>query len=422
MLLYMGVGSEHAPDAEIASLAGSLLARLPELTDQLLMRILEQVDIDGSGGPVGLDDLRASCRANLEFMCLQLAHPGPLDLSVPRETGRRRARQGAPLATIQTAYRIGFRLLWESAVDEAKRSRTVSDESLVRVASDAWALIDAYATAAAAAYRAELAEQVLQRQEERLVFVEALLEGRITDTATLWEAADLLGLPYEGVFVVVAGEMTGGAKQVLPDIENRLRARSIGSAWRLLPDVQVGVVSLRTAAGVEKLLQTAREMATARVGVSPVFTRLDETPWALHLARIAMASAVPGRTEVTLFDDQPLSVLVVSAPTTAYRVARAVLGRLLEMPREEQELLLATLATFFSAGGASRTEIAQRLSCHPNTVRHRLRRIEQTTGRSLQDPRAAAELCVALEALQRLPGDRLDRHPVVFQAVGGRSH
>ena len=44
------------------------------------------------------------------------------------------------------------------------------------------------------------------------------------------------------------------------------------------------------------------------------------------------------------------------------------------------------------------------LSCHPNTVRHRLHRIERQTGRPLNDPRSSAELFVALEALRTLPG------------------
>ena len=400
---------EHVPDPEIAALADAQLARLPELTERLVARILEQVDCYGPSGPVPVEDLRGSCRANLEFMCRQLAHPGPLDLSFPRRMGCRRAQQGAPLAAIQTSYRIGFQLLWDSVVAEAKRWGTVSSEALVRVASDLWALIDAYTTAMASAYRFEMAEQVLRRDRERSAFVEALLGGRITENATLWEAADLLGLPYQGVFAVVAGEVPALARQALPDIENRLRARGIGSAWRLLPDVQIGVVSLRSESAVGQLLAMVRGILTERVGMSPVFTRLGETPWALHLARVAMASAVRGG-PVMLFDDEPLPVLVVSAPTAAYRITKAVLGPLLEMPRAEQDVLLDTLATFFAVGGAI-SEVSRLMYCHRNTVRHRLRRIEQKTGRSLDDPRAAAEVCVALEALRRLPGS-LDEHAV----------
>jgi hypothetical protein len=54
--------------------------------------------------------------------------------------------------------------------------------------------------------------------------VQALLDGRIADTATVWEAANLLGLPYRGVFAVVAAEVRAVAQTVLPCVETRLRS------------------------------------------------------------------------------------------------------------------------------------------------------------------------------------------------------
>jgi DNA-binding PucR family transcriptional regulator len=45
---------------------------------------------------------------------------------------------------------------------------------------------------------------------------------------------------------------------------------------------------------------------------------------------------------------------------------------------------------------------AERLFCHPNTVRHRLRRIEKRTDRSLSRPRDVAELCLVFEVHRRL--------------------
>jgi DNA-binding PucR family transcriptional regulator len=46
---------------------------------------------------------------------------------------------------------------------------------------------------------------------------------------------------------------------------------------------------------------------------------------------------------------------------------------------------------------ASVRSAAEVLICHPNTVRHRLRRIEKRTGRSLSRPKDVAELCLAFE-------------------------
>ena len=50
---------------------------------------------------------------------------------------------------------------------------------------------------------------------------------------------------------------------------------------------------------------------------------------------------------------------------------------------------------------------AERLFCRPNTVRHRLRRIEKRTGRSLSRPRDVAEPCLAIEVHRRLMWPKL---------------
>jgi DNA-binding PucR family transcriptional regulator len=105
---------------------------------------------------------------------------------------------------------------------------------------------------------------------------------------------------------------------------------------------------------------------------------------------------------VNVFDDAPLPVLVVSSPATSYRITKTILGPLLDINPDERDMLLNTLAAFFAFQGSA-IEAGKHLYCHPNTVRHRLHRIERQTGRSLQDPRASAELYIALEALHRLP-------------------
>jgi DNA-binding PucR family transcriptional regulator len=136
--------------------------------------------------------------------------------------------------------------------------------------------------------------------------------------------------------------------------------------------------------------------------VSPVYTGLEHTSQALHLARIALASSPAGDPTVTVFDDAPLPALVVSSPTTSYRVTNIILGPLLDINPDERDMLLDTLAAFFEFQGSA-VEAGKYLYCHPNTVRHRLHRIERQTGRSLRNPRSSVDLFVAMEALRRLP-------------------
>jgi PucR C-terminal helix-turn-helix domain/GGDEF-like domain len=400
-----GMGEDdlvHFRDPEIGALAASMTARLPQLADQLAERIRKAIDAYGPDAVIPLDDLRTSCRNHLEFLFGQLTQPGPVDLTVPRAAGQRRADQGVPLAAIMDVYRVGSRFIWDSVIDEASRSGHGSSEALVRAASDIWALTDAYTDAMISAYRDAMAQQMLRRQQERSAFVEALLSGRITDTTTLWEAANVLRLPHQGPLVVVAAELPELAREALPGVENRLMTRGLGSVWRLSPDLQLGLASLRGSSALERLVSILREAATSRVGVSPTYTDLADTPRALHFARIALASSPPGGNAVVLFDDAPLSVVVANAPDTATRITRTILGPLLDLPPDERAVLLETLATWFTSQGSA-TETAHKLYRHANTIRHRLRRIELQTGRSLDDPTAVAELRIALETIRWLP-------------------
>jgi hypothetical protein len=397
----------YVPKPHGAVLASVLVERLPALTDELLKRVLERSDkhsdIYGDDRLVPIDDLHQSLQDNLAFVFTNLGHPGGAhDLAGPRRTGRRRAEQGAPLAAVQNSYQVGFRFLWDTLVAEAHQTGAVSDAELVDIASDVWVLNTMFTTELATAYRDAMTEILLCQDQERSALVEALLEGRIADTATLWEAADLLGLPYQGVFVVVAAEVPAVARHALPRVESRLHVRGFGSAWRLLPEFQVGIVSLRSQRNTPAVVEILRSGAVARVGVSPVYTGLERTSQALHLARVALASSPAGDPGVTVFDDAPLPALVVSSPATSYRVTNMILGPLLDINPDERDMLLDTLAAFFEFQGSA-VEAGKHLFCHPNTIRHRLHRIERQTGRSLRNPRSSAELFVAMEALRRLP-------------------
>jgi hypothetical protein len=209
-----------------------------------------------------------------------------------------------------TAYRIGFRMMWEETVaaarDAGMPTRTILDASAQIFLSQ-----DTFTQAMTSAYREQLTSQIVDREEERSALVEALLFGRITDTQSLWEAADLLRLPTAGPYVVAAAAIPGIGKLGLPEIANKLAARDIRSAWRLLPDLQVGIVHLRRSAMSQiysTLVDVLRNVARTRVGISPAFDSLAETSDGLRLARLAVAGKSSGDSPVSAFDDSPARV------------------------------------------------------------------------------------------------------------------
>jgi PucR C-terminal helix-turn-helix domain/GGDEF-like domain len=383
---------------EISVIAGAVRTRLPDLVDRVVQRILVEIEFYRDREVVSLQDLQESVGGNLESMVAELTTDRPPDLSAPRMTGRRRAEQGTPLADILHAYRIGFTEFWEAIVEESRRSGRAPPGTLVAAASGVWWLIGEYTQELTVAYREAAAELLLAGARERSALVEALFTGGTPDRDTLWEAAKLLRLPWEGVFVVVAAEAPALAQEGLPDVEALLAARGIGSAWRLHPDIQTGVVSLRRDDALPVLLGLLEGGVRARAGVSQIYHSLGGTPRALHYARLVLNSLPTGAPAVAQFEETPLRVLAAAAPDAAGELARTVLGPVLELPPQDRSILLGTLQAWFDAGGSA-AETGRRIYCHPNTVRYRLRRLQEHTGRSLDDPRAVAELLAALDAL-----------------------
>jgi sugar diacid utilization regulator len=257
------------------------------------------------------------------------------------------------------------------------------------------------ATALVAGYRDEQKRQLLAEGSRRLSLVDALLEGRAFDEWSLREVAGSLRLPINGPFVVVAAQVPTGGDEPLREIEPKLRSLDIFSAWRLLPDVQVGIVHVKSDQKLDLVVALLSRVTTARVGVSAAFGDLRDTPRALHVARVMLRGPTDSTSSVAVFDGSLLATAAVSAPQVMVQTVGAALDGFGDLADGEREMLFETFRvwqdTDASVGGA-----AEVLFCHPNTVRHRLRRIEKRTGRSLLRPRDIAELCLAFEVHRRL--------------------
>jgi hypothetical protein len=392
------------PDPHIVELSKLLLARASKLGKAMADVLCQEIDAYRDGTVVTKEQVAESCQANLTFVFHSLAGDAHVDVSPAEHTGTARALIGMPLPAVMTAYRIGFRFMWEETLATA-RAAAIPTDSILDATARIFLAQDTFTQAMSTAYRQQLTAQILEREEERSALVEALLSQRITNTQSLWEAADLLRLPTSGPYVVVAAELPAIGKLGLPTIENRLSIRDIRSAWRLLPDLQVGIVHLRgpaPAKSLDAVVEVLRQAATARVGISPPFHELAETSDALRFARLAVTGKPSPDSLVAVFDDSTLAVAAVSAPDVMAKIRSSVLGRLKELPAEECAVLLDTFQAWLEAGGSA-NDTAAKIYCHPNTVRHRLHRIEELTGRSLARPKDLAELCLAFEVERRLP-------------------
>jgi hypothetical protein len=249
------------------------------------------------------------------------------------------------------AYRVGGRFIWEALVAEAHATRSLSSEALVRAASRIWLILDDFTDAMADTYRDAVAERIVAQEHEGSALVAALLEGRITENETLWEAAEMLRISRRGPFVVVAAEVPEVGRQAFPEMEARLRSVDLSSAWRPMADLQVGIIVVPESGRLDQLVAMLTKHAEHRVGVSPRYSTLDGTREALRFAKFAILGTAAGA-KVTPFDS---------------------------------------------------SRAAKQLFVHPNTVRQRMRRTAELTGCQLSAPRDVAKLCLALEAVRQQP-------------------
>jgi PucR C-terminal helix-turn-helix domain len=394
-----GPGESEQVFAELVDYAAD---RLPMLVEGHVSYMLREID-GYRGDVVTRDDVRRSVEHTMRFLITAMRDPAaPRDFAAPCETGRRRARQGVPLPEVLRAYRTGMTAMWDAIIERARGTAgPAMMDALITAAGLFWELKDEYVMHLTESYRTTTADLLLAQNQRRSALAEALFTGAPGRDVGPWEVSKLLGIPPDGDLLVVAAENRGIADEGLPRIETRLTERGVTSAWRLTPALQMGVLSLRIGQ-LDEVLGLLGYTATGRVGVSPVFASLKDVPRALHLAKVALSRVPQGRAELKVFSSSPLAALVAQDLEEGERIAQRVLGAVLELPVEDRVVLLETLHVWFDNAGSAE-QAAEKLYCHPNTVRYRLRRIQELTGRSLSEPYHVADLAAALHAL------RLDR-------------
>ncbi|WP_406049325.1 PucR family transcriptional regulator [Kribbella sp. NBC_00889] len=137
------------------------------------------------------------------------------------------------------------------------------------------------------------------------------------------------------------------------------------------------------------------------VGVSGE-TGVDALAGALEEARFAQRAAQAGRTPVSVVTSDEVASHVLLLATLPDDVRRTythrVLGPVLEHDRRTNAELLATLREFLACS-CSWARTAESMHLHVNTVRYRIERVEQLTGRDLSQLEDRVDVFLALKSL-----------------------
>lgn len=408
---------QPVPGPSVAGISDAFLARLDTHVSAMAERLLAEIEHYQNVPP---EDLRRSLRHNTAFTLAYLTgSENTIDLSGPTATGRLRAAQEVPLPEVLRAYTLGFIYTWEQLLAEAIRSGPQAQTALLHAATGYWEVSDAYSQALTASYRDALAERLVETDRRRSALVAALVDGPPPGDGTVWEIAHMLDFPYQGTFLVVTAEVQVTGTPPLPGLDAKCRALDTGTAWRAQPGHEMGVLSCPNRDAVSQILEAVRATTNGRVGVSPAYDRLDQTPRALRYAQVALESLPAGTVAVRQLDDTPLTEMVMTNLETTRRAVNRILGGVLSLPESDRNTLLATARAWLDANGSA-AEASRTLYCHQNTVRYRMHRLEEYLRGPLDDPKVIAELAIAVDAVGTFP-TLLDRNLVSEPVPSGAS-
>jgi hypothetical protein len=316
-------------------------------------------------------------------------------------TGEQRARAGIPLHGMVSASRVAANEIWQSLHAALGSHHDLTQHSLLLAMQRIGHAHHLYIDSAVLAHRQRTLLQAVDDEVEHAALVEALFLGVASPGRSLWEIAEMLRIPRRGPFVVVAARHCELGVGMVPELTPRLRGLDIYSVWRRTPEFLVGIVCVPSNAARGLLLEALKKWAPGGAGVSHDISDLIDVPTALHYARIVAARATKDE-PIVVAGNAALEIAALVDPQISRRLAATVLGTLSDLPADERDALHRTFTTWTTHRG-SISETAEALFCHPNTVRYRLQRIEQLTGRSVRAPIELAELCLAFEIAAKLP-------------------
>ncbi len=292
---------------------------------------------------------------------------------------------------------IGVMEDWAERLAVSGEEHRLREAVLLYSREIAFAAADVYARAAESrgAWDARL---------EALV-IDSLLAGDVSEAVASRAAALGWGRqaadgPLSGVMAVAGAAPPGDAQTPLPG----LRRAAEGHRLDLLSGIH-GDVLVVLVAGATDPDRTAKAL-TAHFGPGPVV--VGPLGAGLAHAAHAIAEALAGLRAAPAWPDAPRPVRAIDLlPERVLagdtRAAQRLVAEIIEPLRREDPVLLETLSAYLERTG-SLEATARRLFVHPNTVRHRLRRVADLTGRVASDPRDSLGLRLAL-SLSRLSPD-----------------
>lgn len=278
-----------------------------------------------------------------------------------------RARQNIAVEEVIQAFQFVVRVLWQ-LFNEQSKAHQLDAAKLVEAAELFWHWIDAVTLPIAQVHRSAEMQMVRHDQAQRQHFLNAILSGTIGGTELVTHAIGY-GLHPDHVYVPFRGRLF--ATDSVEDLQHRVASdKSI---------VLSGLVE-RDFAGLA-VRRPSWQVSDGAIGIGPA-TTLRAMSSAFTLASRSLETALRFRfAGVFEIGDLPLQAGILGDNV----IGETLWSRFVELPGEkdrQRRTLLSTLASYLD-NDRDIERTASVLRVHANTVRNRLNRFEEITGKRL---------------------------------------
>ncbi|GAA3223933.1 helix-turn-helix domain-containing protein [Actinocorallia longicatena] len=374
-------------DVQVAELVGLLREHVPEVSREAVKEIEQQVpEYLRNHDPRYPEVLYRMCeQANFRFLDLLEDPDASLDdmLAFFRSVGEGEAREGRGEGLWQSALRAGTGVTVRRLTEVAESRTEVPGSVIGQITQLVLAYHDQLITAMRQGHATAAARAAGEREER----VRKLVDLLVTDDPDPRELAELARearweLPRTVAAVALKRRDHG----------HRLPSWALPGLHLAQPCV---IVSDPDGPGRRAALESGLTDWIAAIGPTTEPARTSRSlGWARRTLDLVERGLLPGDRPAVALDQVGLLVITRDDDLVGALAARLLepLGRAREPQRERlAETLLACLECRFNAN-----EVAVRLAVHAQTVRYRLRRLDELFGPAMHDPNRSLDLQLAL--------------------------
>lgn len=304
------------------------------------------------------------------------------------QAGRIEYLEGRGLDALQAAVRIGSRSVWR-VVSTAGRQLGVQPSRLFAVADAIFAYTNEICAVALKGYLETQTQHTGVVERRRRQLMKLILADPPAPMAKIVELAGTTGWSVPERLAVVVLEYREDQHQLPASALDR----------RVLVDLESDQPCLITADPETDLRILSDELHGRRAAIGPKVRVADAhrslavAGRALRLVQRGVLPAAP----ITWCRDHLPTLALLSDTFLVTRLTRRAMAPFAALTPKQRDRLATTLLAWLDTR-ASINEVAARLAVHPQTVRYRMRRIDDLLGEKLSDPGERLTLEIALRA------------------------